>query len=308
MHPSVEWGVEIPQTSPSRHVDRIDVSLSFLPDKIVISDGKMEWAGSHFVVNGTILKGEKKKPERPVKSKEQKDVPVHVQETVLPVYITERQFQAMENRLMMLSFSNGATIDIDFSIDKTAYADSWANFSAEAEEFDFRGVEFSRAELSASYAYPVIQVERACLFRDKQSLQLNGEYNLESSEAQASLYNSITSNQLLLLLPDAIHELLVKAELRVDYLPRLEIELGPASIKELFNHMTGVFSVRSTAYKGLEVESLRGEVKREKRRLELNRIQGSVLGQEHRAAETGSSMQGGDVEGEVFWDENTREF
>ncbi len=295
VNPAVEWGLAIPQSSPSRHVEQIEVSLRFLPDRILVSQGKIDWLGSRFNVNGTVLKGEASRPARK-------------QKTLFPSPITEQRFQAFEDHLKTLSLPNGVTVDIDFSIDTTEYSASRVDLAVNAEEVEFREVGFSKVEIAGSYAYPMIQVERAGLFRGKQSFQLSGEYNLDSKQAEGSLYNSITSDQPLLLLPDWIRDLFARAELRIDHLPRLEVDFGPAVVKELLNHLSGAFSIRGAGYQGFEIEALRGRIKRENNRLEITNLQGSVLGQEERAKETGSAMHGGSAAGSAFWDENTREF
>jgi len=298
VNPSVEWGVAIPGSSPSRQVEQIEVALEFLPDRIVLSQGKMDWLGSRFNVAGTILKGERKTDPAPARK----------QKTLSPVFITEQQFQTFETRLKMLSLPNGATVELDFYIDTSNYSASRVDLTVNAEEVEFCGVGFSKVEIAGSYAYPTIQLERAALFQGKQSVQLDGEYNLDSKEVEGSLYNSITSNQLLLLLPDWIQGLFAKAELRIDRLPRLEIDFGPSAAKDLLNHLSGVFSIRDVGYQGLEIEALRGRVRRENNRIEFTELQGSALGQEERAEEMGSAMHGGSAEGTVFWDGNTREF
>ncbi len=298
INPSVEWGVAIPASSPVRQVERIEASLGFSSDRILISHGEMDWLGSHFKVDGTILKGERKTGPAPTRK----------QKTLFPVFITESQFQSFENHLKTLSLPNGARVEIDFSIDTADYSASRVDLAVEAEEMGFRGVGFSGAEIAASYAYPTLQIERVGLFQGNQSLQLNGEYNLDSKTAEGALRNSITSNRLLLLLPDWIHDGFAKAELRIDHLPRLEIGVGPAPVGELLNHLSGAFSICGLGYQGVEVDTLRGRVKRENNRLEFTELQGSVLGQEARAEEMGSAMHGGSAEGTVFWDGNTREF
>ncbi len=298
MAPSVEWGIAIPEGSGSRRVDQVEAVLGFKPDRIALSNGRMMWLGSRFNVNGAILK--RTGGERP---------PVQQrQATVSPVLVTAAQFQTLEDRLKMLSLPTGATIDIDFEVDTANYSASRMDFAAHAEDLTFRNIGFSKVGIAGSYAYPALRLERAGLFKGKQSMQVSGEYNFDSRQIKGSLYNSITSNRLMLLLPDSVHGLLAKAELRIDHLPRVEIDFGPSAAKELLNHLSGVFSIRGASYQGIEIEVLRGQVKRENNRLEFTELQGSVLGQESRAAETGSAMHGGSAEGSVFWDGNTREF
>jgi len=299
VNPSVEWGVVIPQDSPCHQVEQIKVSLRFLSDRIELSHGEMDWLGSRFYVNGTILKkiGESEWATAPRK-----------QQTLSPTFITEQQFQNFESRLKMLTLPNGATIDIDFLIDTADYAASRMSLSVDAPDLSFRAIDFSRAEIRASYAYPTIQIERVGLFQDKQSIQVSGEYKLDSKVASGSLFNTITSNQLLLILPDGIHHQLSRSGLRIDHLPRLDLNVGPAPAKELLNQLSGTFSIRGVGYHGIEFEVLRGLVRRENGRLEFTKLQGTILGQEERADEMGSAMHGGSAEGSVFWNGNTREF
>lgn len=303
MTPSVEWGVGIPEGSGSRHVEQIEAVLSFRSDRMVLSEGRMEWLGSLFNVNGTILK--RKGAVRPPPSSAQPPVQ---QDTVLPVLVTSEQFKKLEDRLKMLSLPSGATVDLDFEVDVANYAASWVNFTAQADDLAFRNVGFTKAEIVGSYAYPAFRLERAALFQDKQSLQLDGEYDFGSKQIKGSLYNSITSTRLLLLAPAKLLEFLTKIELQLGYLPRLEINFGPALANDLPNHISGVFSVRDVNYQDIEIESLRGQLKRSNNRVELTRLQATVSGQESRSDELGSAMQGGTAEGEVFWDQNTREF
>ncbi len=295
MAPSVAWGVAIPEGNPARRIGRVEVTLGFKPDRIVLSDGAMEWLGCRFSVNGTILKRMgAPPPERLL--------------TLSPVQITAAQFQMLEDRLEMLSLPTGATIDIDFEVDTSDYSKSRLDFAVQVEKPAFRDVGFSEAVIAGSYAYPELRLERAALFDGKQSMQVSGEYSFESRQIKGTVYNSIASNRPLQLLPVAVREWLEKAELRIDSLPRLEINFGPALAQELPNHLSGAFSLRGASYQGLEIERLRGTLKRANNRIELANLQGSVRGQEHRAKEVGSALQGGTAEGEVFWDQNTREF
>jgi len=294
MAPSLDWGVAIPEGSTARRVGRVEVVLGFKPDRVVLSDGAMEWLGCRFNINGTILKRTGAPPER--------------QPTVFPVQVNAAQFQMLEDRLEMVSLPTGATIDIDFKVDTADYSKSRLDFAVQAKKPAFRNVGFSAAEIAGSYAYPELRLERAALFDGKQSMQVSGVYSFESRQIKGTVYNSISSNRSMQLLPAAVREWLEKAELRIDYLPRLEINFGPALAQELPNHLSGAFTIRGASYQGLEIERLSGQLKRANNRIEFTGLQGLVRGQEHRAKEVGSALRGGTVEGELFWDQNTREF
>ncbi|MEA2068530.1 MAG: hypothetical protein U9P12_04965, partial [Verrucomicrobiota bacterium] len=304
MEPSVEWGVSIPLESGFRKVDYFRLSLGFHPDRIELTDGTMSWLGARFKVNGTILKREKETEKAP-------DVergPVKTQETVLPVFIDEQKFQALENHFKSVMLGGSAEIEIDFMVDTGNYAASRIDFGMQTSDISFRGVDFSGSELSGSYAYPTVELSRAVLFKDNHSAELSCRYNLDSGLMEGIVRNSIVSKRLLLLLPQPILDLLVKAQLRFDYLPRFSVEFGPAQTKDLLNALTGSFSIAGINYYGLEIDTLEGRLSRRNNRLDLSDLSGSVLGQEERAEETGSCMVGGAATGAVFWDLNTHEF
>ncbi|MCF7818639.1 MAG: AsmA-like C-terminal region-containing protein [Kiritimatiellales bacterium] len=296
LHPSLAWGIELPTNSPLRHVGQMDVSLGFFPDRILVSQGKMESLGLRFSVAGTILKRTKPKP------------PLRPLDAHPRVIISDQQFQTLATRLNMLSLTNGATVDVGFIVDTTDLAASRIDINVQADGLEYGGIGFSKAELVGSYAYPAVELRRIGLFQDKQSIQLSGQYDLKSKEVTGTLYNSISSNQSLKLLPATLREMLLRSDVRIANLPRLEINFGPAPAKELLNHVSGNFSILDASYMGVEIETLRGQVVRANNRIEFKNLQGSVRGQEQRAGETGSAMHGGSATGEVFWDGTTREF
>lgn len=300
MIPTVALGVSIPDKSPSRYIEQIDVMLEFRPDRLSLSNGTMEWLGCRFIVDGDILKRDPDTPRPP-----SDDDPYG---TLLPIKISAAQFQEFENRLSMLSLSETATIDIDFEVDTTEYAESWIDFQIDTEQFSFRKLEFSRAEIAGHYAYPLFQLERIGVFQGKQSFQVAGEYDLATKQIKGTLYNSITSNRILQLLPETVSTWLDQAGFRIDYLPRLELNIGPALPRELANHVSGAFSLRNVAYQGMEVEAIRGRLERSNDRLSITDLQGSVLDQMGRAVPGGTCMQGGPFSGEAFWDDALREF
>ncbi len=300
MNPSIEWGIEIPAASNARVVDKIKVSLTFFPDRIEFADGVMEWVGSEFRVKGTILKADEAARERRRQKKlRQEKLP---RDTVLPVYISEQQFQEIETRLKMIEIQDAVKIGINFLVDAGDYSRSRINWSVQTGETGFRGVDFSRMHLKGSYAYPRLIIERAGISRENRAVTLNGEYDFSSKQIQGRVANAITSKQLLTLLPPVVHDLLVKAEMQFDELPQFDLNLGPAVADGLLNSVSGSFEIRDVTYAQLEIASLKGDVSRRDDRLELTNLKGAVRGQEWRIEEMGSAMLGGKAEGEVYWD------
>ena len=300
MVPSGALGVSISEESSARNVDQIDVMLEFRPDRLSISNGTMEWLGCHFNVNGDILKRDPDTPRLPSDDE--------LFGTLLPIKISKAQFQQFENHLTMLSLPEGVTVKINFKVDTTDYDESWVDFQIDAKQPSISGVAFSRLEIVGNYTYPLIRFERVGMFHGKKSFQVGGEYSLSTKLVEGTLYNSLTSTQVLQLLPESIHTWMADANFRMDYLPRLELSIGPALPKELANHLSGAFSLRNVAYQGMELETIRGKLDRSNNRLTLTDLQGVVLDQTELAVPGGTCMQGGPFSGEVFWDEALREF
>jgi hypothetical protein len=299
VNPSVKWGLDIPEESSVRQISQMEGTLEFLPGRIEVLGGKMTWLGSRFSINGTILKPQETDAgKRPAKAK--KSPPKSL--------ISSEQFQAWENRLQMLDVPGGVEATVDFTIDADKFDQSRFDFTATANNISLRRVGFSHAELAGTYAYPMVMLHQVLMEKGNRSARLNATYDHVSKQLQGSLQNTITSKQLMLLVPDALAERLVALEMRMEKMPRLAVDFGPATVPDVLNHLSGKFSIKSLGYKGLEVESMQGEFERVDERLELSDLNAVVKGQEYRAGETGSSMKGGPVSGDVYWDGHEKEF
>jgi hypothetical protein len=308
MSPSVEWGVDIPPDSQVRWIEKIDASLDFGKERIVLSDGAMKWLGSNFRVSGRILTSPQKRSRERTVVYTEPDSRSAVQETLFPVRLTQELFRRIENRLRMFSVPGGAAVDVDFTIDTGDYSASHVELAASAEEVSVAGMEFSAGDLSVVYSYPRIEVRRAAVFMGRRSLQLSAAYDIDSQIIQGEVFNSMTSNRLLLLLPDRINKALVKARVHIAELPRIDLSFGPARISEAMSTLAGSFFIRDLGYRDLVLETLSGDVRCNSNRIELQNLNGLLSGREHEASRTGSAMHGGAAEGVAFWDFGKKEF
>lgn len=299
--PSIDWGVQIPAESVCRSIDEGRVSLVFYPGHIEVLDGEMSWLGIDFELDGTLSLPDSGGWKAPVKQR----IP---QEGPYPICFSEKHWQKLEDQLKSFSSNGEAVLAVDFFVDFTNLAKSRVDCRVHAEEVAFRDVLFDRVELVGFFDYPVIGLNEASLSMNNQSLQVNGEYDLSTTMVQGNVRNSITSKQLLLLLPQTILDFLIQAELRFGYLPTASVAFGPAKPAGLLNAISGSFSIRDVAYCDLGIDSLSGCVDRSEQRLELTQLEGTVNGQEFRADEVGSCMVGGAMTGSVFWDANKNEF
>lgn len=297
--PSVEWGVELPQCSALGKIESAQVAVSFLPDRIRLSDGTLNWMDIGFHVKGAVLR----KTPAAVTSDDETGVP-----SPAPSLASADTIGKVERWLKSLELNGTADVDIEFLIDAGNLAASTLVCSSLINDFVFKEVSFSRADLAIKYAYPQVMLEQASLWKDNQLFRVEGSYMLDTQLAQGSVSNHILSSRLLLLFPERLLDLLTGVELGFETLPTAEITFGPAVFRELLNHVSGSFNVQNAHYQNLKIESLSGRVKREKHRLELNELQGVVEGQEHRKDELGSCMVGGSVTGKIFWDSSTHEY
>jgi hypothetical protein len=298
--PSAEWGIEFPPESALGTIDSAQVSISFLPDRIRLSNGTLSWKGIDFHVEGDFLK---QAPAGIPPEVKEPDVP-----SASPVLITAEKMHKVEHWLRSLKLNGAAEADIRFTVDAARFADSTLICTSQIDDFVFRDVAFSRAEAAFEYVYPGAMLKHASLLKDNQEFRVEGSYALDTQLADVSLSNRILSRRMLLLLPQRWLDLLTAAGLGFKTLPAAELSFGPAVPGELLNRVSGSFDVRNARYGSLEIEALSGRVKREGSRLECEGLKGAVAGQPDRKDEMGSCMIGGKVEGSMFWDSAAHEY
>ncbi len=310
INPPLGWGVAIPEKSPVRTIERLETSLALMSDQVRFDDGKLVWLGSRFEFNGTFLRAAvADEPEEALAAApSESGMAVAAVPSERRVVLSGEQFAALENQLKKLSLPAGAEVDVDFLLDAADFSASRIELSAMAENPALRGVAFSEGSVEASFAWPVLQVQNAQLERDLQAVRLSGEYDFVSGIVGGELFNSVTSTELMLLLPEWIHGRLPGYGVQVTNMPRLEMDFGPAPVNKLADHLSGSFSVRGLTYKGLMFEVLRGQLQVSEPRIELEQLDGLLRGQEERAAQVGSAMRGGPLTGSAFFNRETAVF
>jgi len=295
LSPAQNWGIELPKICAAREIGQVKASFDFSPHCIKLTAGELTWLGIRLNLTGEVLKGPNS--HSPFKKGSQ------------PKFqITKEQVENIEEQLRILSLPHGVDAKVNFLVDTEDYTQSRVDFLVKASDLAIQQIAFTKAEILGQCDATALRFERIGLFMDNESVQLNGEYNLKSKQVNGSLFNSITSNQPLQLLPPIAQSMLTLIGLQFNELPQFKIKFGPSLAKELPNHLMGTFSIQDLLYQGIEVERLRGKVTRVNNRLELTQLHGLAKGQENRAKEVGSSMHGGTVKGDVFWDQDSREF
>jgi hypothetical protein len=298
--PSAEWGVEFPPESALGIIDSAQVSVSFLPERIRLSNGTLNWKGIDFHVEGDFLR---KAPMKKPPDVKEPDVPSEA-----PALVTADQIRKVERWLKSLQLNGTAEADIKFTVDAGRFSRSKLVCTSLINDFVFRDVAFSRAETAFEYAYPEANLKQASLFKDNQQFRIEGNYALDTQLANVSVSNRILSRRMLLLLPQRVLNLLTGIRLGFTTMPTGDLSFGPAVPAELLNRVSGTLSVHNARYGNLEIEALSGRVRREGHRLECDGLKGTVGGQEDRKDETGSCMVGGNVEGSMFWDSAAHEY
>ncbi|WP_372807782.1 AsmA-like C-terminal region-containing protein [Pontiella sp.] len=301
--PSVEWGVDIPEASPFRTVEGVRLTLGFHDGRVRLSDGELSWIGGRFKVDGTVLTQAPPQKEAVVRPPEPAP-----KETAPPVWISREQFVAFENHLKAFKVNGAAEVALEFVVDSGNLAASHLSLDARAVDIVYRGVGFSGLELKGEFRYPAIDAQRIELRLDNRSLVVAGRYDFASGLVEGTMENTIVSTQPLLLLPQPVLDVLVKAQLQFESLPCFSLAFGPAKPKGLLNAVGGSFLVEEVNYRELEIDRLEGNLTRRNDRLDLTALSGTVLGQREKAEQYGSCMQGGSATGSVFWDAAANEF
>jgi hypothetical protein len=301
--PSVEWGVDIPEKSPFRTVEEVRLTLGFHDGYVQLTDGQMSWIGARFKVNGTVLTHAA--PQEAVDVRPPEPAPG---DAAPPVWITREQFEAFENHLKAFEVNGAAEVGLDFVVDSGNLAASQLSLDARAVDIVYRGVGFSGLELKGAFNYPVIDAQQIELLIDNRSLVVAGRYDFESGLVEGTMDNTIVSRQPIQLLPQPVLDVLDEAQLQFEYLPRFSLAFGPAKPKGLLNAVSGSFLIEDVNYRDLEIDRLEGNLDRRNDRLDLSALSGTVLGQEEKAEQFGSCMQGGSATGSAFWDAAAKEF
>lgn len=286
--PSMNWGVQIPADSDAGRMERVKVSLRFLPDSIVLSRAETVWQNIRFRVNGTVIKG--------------RDTLTFKKSPTRRTYVSALQFREWEKRLKLLQLPNGADVNVEFWVDARHYQASWCRFNVVANPLRLNGVDFRQAVVDAVIAHPSVSLDRAELFFGTESMKLTGEFDWATKSVRGTLDNHIISDAPLSLLPLFVSRFMEREELVLRELPHVELSFGPAPVSNLLNHISGHYAVNRAVYKDLSIRTLSGRVKREEDRLELYDIKADVDDADYLAERFGSAMRGGSVQGGVFWD------
>jgi hypothetical protein len=307
MTPSGEWGVDMPEYSPARNLDRLQLSLSFLPDRIQISEGQMRWMGIDFIVEGTFFK-----KRTPASRRRKPDAPRTPVEREPPgarrIWLTKEMAQKVEDQIRSLDVSEGCSMNISFLIDPSDVSRNHVDFSGRLNSFAYDGIGFSGLDFEGAFDFPELKVKRISTQHKDGRLDVSARYDFKSSLVSGSLNNSITSADLLHLLPVSISNVLPAIGVEVESIPRCELAAGPVAASNILNDIRGSFTIADLHLRDLHITTLKGNVQRKDGRLELTELSGSVADQMQHSQSVGSSMAGGKAEGMVFWDVPSHEF
>lgn len=290
--PSVCWGVQIPSENPACSVERLAARVRFSKETIHVADATADWLGFTFTLNGAIHRVDESQQIR--------------SSSEIRQFVSAEQFHAWSTCLRALELPD-AGIDIDFSIDAAAIEKSSVVFALKARNPRFRGVGFSSFTLSGSYRYPELVLDHAILEKNNRAFWVGGTYDHLAQVLEGTVRNAITSNQLLLLLPEKWAELLHRQEVQLKRIPRFTLSFGPESPDALLQNMVGTFTVDEGSYKQMELKSVQGRISSQGKRIELNDLKGEIQGQYYADVHR-TALLGGRLSGEAFWDGELREF
>jgi hypothetical protein len=305
--PSVHWGISIPEGHPSLTVDRLKSRVVFRGkgQGIGIEGAAIDWLNLHIRVDGAIRNLPKWVTEGGALVAEQD----RVRSVECSRLLSAKLFQQIEQGLTMIQFSeSGIGASVQFDVDMGALDQSTLTVSLETEQVQVKELPFSRVDMQLTYASPEIKVERLVVEHAGQSLQGSASYQLTNHWVQCTLLNSITSNRLLALLPDAVHRLLEEQEVELTMLPWFKLNLGPAPLKKLHETLEGGFFIQQVGYQGMVADGVRGRVRNCASLFSIDELQGRVSANDLLKKRYVSCMEGGPFNGRVYWNHIERVF
>lgn len=281
--------VGIPKESPLYELDSIQLGLGFSPQEIAVKNASLNWMGVNVHLKGSVRNIDQKKPSKPI--------------DWLPIVISPEQYAEIENWIDVVQYDDSATLDIDFLVDYAASASSYLRAAVSANHVQVREAAFDQVEIAAAYENDTLSLERACFSDGDQSMELVAQYDFTSGGLKGEVENKIQNKALFSLVPAFVMSELEKNGIQFIGVPLFNVKLEPApSGKGMFSQLSGIVALEGLRVGDLELESIAGEAGWDGAMLRLKGLQTQVVGQETRSEETGSSMRGGTIKGQLLWD------
>ena len=305
VNPPVAWGFSLSEDSMLRHVDRLDLLLGFTEDRIVLHKGTVSWMNTVFRSQGVVMKPEVKE-----------GILSSITEAVARED-TDRSFSEVdpfrlntwEDDLKDLLDSGLIDAEINFSVHLGDPERNQAAWDIHASDVSVRDVEFSSVALSGGLHGQVMEIEQGVVEKGEEKFQASLRYDLGSGRVEGFVDNAVTSPELWSFLPAAVSEFMVENELEMNRLPGFFLSFGPTDSESLLEEITGGFSIDHIRLRGLELESVKGQVENHEGILRVSELQCLVIGQETSRESMQSCMKGGAIDqGTFVWDFGRKRF
>ena len=294
--PPVGLCVGIPTESRFREVGRVDLTLGFANQEVLIRNLAFSWMDVAFEVKGRILGlGQ--------------SLPAAEDLDWLPIRISQNQYQKIERWVDSIRLNSSAVSHVEFLVNYANPAGDHIKFDFGASDISIQDVDFERAEIAGGYDHNCFHLDQAKLSRGKDALALHGRVDFAENQLDATLKNGIGGTVLFPFVPASVRELFEQGLFSLEEFPTFELLFGPTSLSESwFDHLDLTFDLKKSGIMNLKLPSFSGRAVWNGSQLDLTELQAHVLGQENLAETMGSSMLGGGISGEAFWNVETHCF
>ena len=290
LNPSTAWCVGLPDSSPLRTIERMNLKVAFNSEQVIVEDSSMIWCGVQVAVDGEMHLT----PEALGKD--------FILPDWLPLSVDSSWYGDLEKTLFGLAERQSGRIAINFRFDGNHPENDRFVIEASADDLLIKSVVFDHAGLNVSWANGEFKLDQARFDYQGRSFAGEGVFRPESGDTQLHLSNSVVSADLLDLFPSGVSDFLHQQGLDLKELPSFDLQFGPGALPDLLGQVDGHFGVEMLRFRNLKVASLQADVKRQKGRLDIQNIEAVLDDRPELSLETGSCMVGGSASGSFFWD------
>jgi hypothetical protein len=252
------WESVLPENHPFRNVGRLSASLTAAPKQIAIEKAELDWGGINILARGTALFSD---------GETQQDTDFR------------RRAAKAADALSQLKCEQPPQLSLNFNFNNIRPKESFLDATLSAKGITWRDRVYKRLNGELSYRDSVWTLAALKLNRsDVEHLALHGAINLDTSNAQVSVENTLSAADLFNLLPDeaqsAVAQTGVKPYGKFDF----TASAGPAPYDQLAEKVTVQVQQAHLNRHDITLDPLAFSLTRDGSRVEMKDIQARVNG------------------------------
>ena len=253
---------EAQQGSREIAITHIDLRFSATEREVILREFSADFLDVHFRGRGTIYPAAK--AQAPAGN---------------PLTIAMRAIEnapAWALRLVeqanQISFNEPPSADFTFSICPDRPSDQAVAFQlSNSSGGEVRGVRFDQFDLDLALRDRQIQLPNLQIHRGNDVLGLSGWYDLAQQTVSAHLLNTLPPDTFFDLLPASLQAAATTVVTNYHFPLRLELQLGPAPVSSLAEHVSGNLSLSRASIREVPVENLEVAFRRESNEIRVDK-------------------------------------